>query len=160
MMKTYRWLAASAIALAAAPLAAASMGVFSPTRLQTHVKTLGSDAFEGRGVNTPAETKTVNYIIDQFRSAGLQPGGDQTANGRRKWTQDVPLLQSDWVAAPQVTLNLNGHAVPLAQGEQIAVRSPSNGQSAVNLANVPLVFVGYGVAAPERKWDDFKGVAV
>ena len=159
-MKTFRWLSASAIALVAAPLAAASMGVFSPTRLQTHVKTLGSDAFQGRGVNTPAETKTVNYIVDQFRSAGLQPGGDQDANGRRKWTQDVPLLQSDWVAAPNVMLNFNGQAIPLTQGEQIAARSPSNGQSAVNLANVPLVFVGYGVAAPERNWDDFKGVDV
>jgi len=160
-MKNLRWTAASALALAAAaPLAAASMGPFSPTRLSTHVKTLGSDAFEGRGVNTPAETRTVNYIIDEFRSAGLQPGGDQDANGRRKWTQDVPLLQSDWVAAPQVTLNLNGQNVPLTQGEQIAVRSPSNGQSAVNLANVPLVFVGYGVSAPERNWDDFKGVDV
>ena len=159
-MKTYRWLAASAIALAAAPLAAASMGVFSPTRLGTHVKTLGSDAYEGRGVNTPAETKTVNYIVDGFRSAGLQPGGDLDANGRRKWTQDVPLLQSDWVAAPNVTLNLNGQAMPLTQGEQISVRAPSTGQSAVNLANVPLVFVGYGVNAPERNWDDFKGLDV
>ena len=159
-MRMYRLLGASAIALAAAPLAAASMGAFSPMRLGTHVKTLGSDAYEGRGVNTPAETKTVNYIIDQFRSAGLQPGGDQDANGRRKWTQDVPLLQSDWVAAPNVTLNLNGQAVPLTQGEQVSVRAPSNGQSAVNLANVPLVFVGYGVAAPERNWDDFKGVDV
>ena len=48
-------------------------------------------------------------------------------------------------------------AVPLTQGNEIAVRSPMNGQTAVNLTNVPLVFVGYGVAAPERNWDDFKG---
>ncbi|MFL6772926.1 MAG: M28 family peptidase, partial [Sphingomicrobium sp.] len=144
-------------ALAAVPLTAASMGGFSPQRLSTHVQTLGSDAYEGRGVNTPAETKTVNYIIDQFRSAGLQPGGD-LVNGQRKWTQDVPLLQSDVVGTPQLTLNLgNGQSLPLAQGNEIAVRSPMNGQTAVNLANVPLVFLGYGVSAPERNWDDFKG---
>jgi len=156
-MRTFRWFAASALVLAATSVSAASIGGFSPYRLSEIVKTLGSDSFEGRGVNTPAETKTVNYIIDQFRSAGLQPGGD-VVNGQRKWTQDVPLLQSDWAAAPQVTLNLgNGQSLPLTQGEQISVRAPMNGQTALNLSNVALLFVGYGVSAPERNWDDFKG---
>jgi Zn-dependent M28 family amino/carboxypeptidase len=155
-MNKFRWLAASAIVLAAVPVAAASTGGFSPQRLSTHVKELGSDAYQGRGVNTPAETKTVNYIVDQFRSAGLEPGGD-VVNGKRSWTQNVPLLQSEIVGNPQLTLNLgNGQSVPLTQGDQIAVRAPMNGQSSVNLANTPLVFVGYGVAAPERNWDDFK----
>ncbi|MEO8454227.1 MAG: M28 family metallopeptidase [Sphingomicrobium sp.] len=156
-MKTFRWLAASATALAAVPLTAASMGTFSPYRLSEIDKTISSDAFEGRGVNTPAEAKTVNYIIDQFRSAGLEPGGDQV-NGKRSWTQIVPLLQSEIVGTPGITVNLgNGQILPLTQGNEIAVRSPMNGQAAVNLPNVPLVFVGYGVAAPERQWDDFKG---
>jgi Zn-dependent M28 family amino/carboxypeptidase len=156
-VKTLRWLAASTIALAAVPLAAASMGTFSPYRLSETDKTISSDAYEGRGVNTPAEVKSVNYIIDQFRSAGLQPGGD-VVNGRPSWTQAVPLLQSEIVGTPQMTLNLgNGQSLPLTQGNEIAVRSPMNGQTSVNLANVPLVFVGYGVAAPERNWDDFKG---
>src|SRR5437764_15162797 len=136
-MTKFRLLAASALALAAVPLAAASIDGFSPRRLSTHVQTLGSDAFQGRGVNTPAETKTVNYIIDQFRSAGLQPGGD-LVNGQRKWTQDVPLLQSELVGTPQLTLHLgNGQALPLTQGNEIAVRSPMNGQTDVDLANVP-----------------------
>ncbi len=79
-------------------------------------------------------------------------------NGKRSWTQAVPLLQSEIVGTPQLTLNLgNGQSLPLTQGNEIAVRSPMNGQTSVNLANVPLVFVGYGVAAPERNWDDFKG---
>ena len=89
-MNKFRWLAASAITLAAAPLAAASIGSFSPYRLSEIDKTISADDFQGRGVNTPAETKTVNYIIDQFRSAGLQQGGD-VVNGERRWTQDVPL---------------------------------------------------------------------
>jgi Zn-dependent M28 family amino/carboxypeptidase len=155
-MKTFRWLGASAIVLAATA-SAASMGGFSPLRMAETDKTISSDAFEGRGVNTPAEVKTVNYIIDGFRSAGLQPGGD-VVNGQRRWTQDVPLLQSDLVGTPQLTLNLgNRQTLPLTQGEQIAVRSPMNGQTSVNLSNVPLLFVGYGVSAPERNWDDFKG---
>jgi Zn-dependent M28 family amino/carboxypeptidase len=156
-VKKTLWFAASVIALATGPVIAASIGNFSPARLSEHVKTLGSDAYEGRGVNTPAETKTVNYIIDQFRSAGLEPGGD-VVDGRRTWTQAVPLLQSDIVGAPQLSLNLgNGQTLQLTQGEQIAVRSPTNGQTTVNLADTPLLFVGYGVSAPERNWDDFKG---
>ena len=51
-------------------------GSFSPYRLMRDRQDISSDAYQGRGVNTPAETKTVNYIVDQFRSAGLQPGGD------------------------------------------------------------------------------------
>jgi Zn-dependent M28 family amino/carboxypeptidase len=154
---TFRRLAASTIALAAVPVTAASMGTFSPYRLSEIDKAISSDAFEGRGVNTPAEVKSVNYIIDQFRSAGLEPGGDMVKT-KRSWTQNVPLLQSEIVGTPQITLNLgNGQSLPLTQGNEIAVRSPMNGQTSVNLANVPLVFVGYGVAAPERNWDDFKG---
>jgi Zn-dependent M28 family amino/carboxypeptidase len=156
-LKTFRWLAGSALALAAVPLLAAPAGSFVPQRLSQHVQTLGSDAFEGRGVNTRAETKTVDYIVSQLQAAGVKPGGD-LVNGQRKWTQDVPLFQSDIVGTPQFSLNLgNGQTVALTQGEQIAVRSPSNGQTTVNLANAPLLFVGYGVTAPERNWDDFKG---
>jgi Zn-dependent M28 family amino/carboxypeptidase len=152
----FRFLAGCATALAATSLSAAPMGSFSPERLRTHVQTLGSDAYEGRGVNTPAEARTVAYITDQFRSAGLQPGGDMV-DGKRSWTQRVPLLQSDWQATPHLAMNINGQQVELAQGEQIAARAPTNGQSAVSLNGAPLVFVGYGVQAPERNWDDFKG---
>jgi Zn-dependent M28 family amino/carboxypeptidase len=157
MMKTFRWLAASAIALAAVPLAAASMDDFSPQRLSQIDKYISSDAFQGRGPATPAETKTINYIADQFKAVGLQPAGDMV-NGKRSWFQAVPLLQSQIVGTPQLTLNLgNGQSVPLTQGDQIAVRSPMNGQTSIDFTNLPLLFVGYGVTAPERSWDDFKG---
>jgi Zn-dependent M28 family amino/carboxypeptidase len=155
-MNKCRTLAASALALAAAPLAAASIGGFSPYRLSEIDKTISSDAFEGRGVNTPAEIKTVNYIIDQFRSGGLQPGGD-LVNGQRKWTQDVPLLQADLVGDPAVIVQTPAGPMRLTQGNEIAVRAPQNGQSQIRIANAPLLFVGYGVSAPERNWDDFKG---
>jgi len=156
MMKKFHWLTASALALVAAPLAAASIGNFSPYRLSEIDKTISTDAYEGRGVNTPAETKTVNYIIDQLRSAGLQPGGD-VVKGSRKWTQDVPLLQSELTGDPVVTVQTATGGMRLTQGNEIAVRSPQNGQSQIRIDNAPLVFVGYGVAAPERNWDDFKG---
>ena len=161
-MKTFRWLGAGVVALAAVPLAAASTGSFSPARLSKHIEIIGSDAYEGRAPNTRAEVKTVDYIVGQYKAAGLQPGGDLINGGpQRKWTQDVPLIQSEIIGTPQLSLSLgNGRTVALTQGDQIAVRSPLNGRGSVDLANTPLVFVGYGVSAPERNWDDFKGVDV
>ncbi|MEO6114382.1 MAG: M28 family metallopeptidase [Sphingomicrobium sp.] len=150
-------LAGTAI-LASVPLAAKSAGL-DPARLRTHVQTLGSDAYEGRGPTTRAETKTVDYLIKQLRAAGVSPGGG-IVNGKRGWTQDVPLLKSDIVGQPRLTLNLAGRDVALTQGQEIAVRSPLTGVSAVNTSKAPLVFVGYGVTAPERGWDDFKDVDV
>jgi len=152
--------AASAIALIAVPLAAATTSGISPQRLSGVDKFISSDAFEGRGPATRAETKTINYIADQMKAIGLKPGGD-IVGGKRSWFQNVPLLKSEIVGNPQFTLNLgNGQSLQLTQGDQIALKAPLNGQSAVDLANVPLVFAGYGVTAPERNWDDFKNVDV
>lgn len=146
----------SAVALLLAGAAAAAPFTFSAARMSADDKTLGSDAYEGRGVATPAETKTVDYLIGQFKAAGLQPGG-QVVNGKRIWTQDVPLLKSDHVTAPAVTVTSAGQPLTLRQGEEIAIRSPTNGQQKFAIDKAPLVFVGYGVSAPERGWDDFKG---
>jgi Zn-dependent M28 family amino/carboxypeptidase len=154
-----RFVLLSSAALLFAGTAAGALAqspMFDTTRLSNHVKTLGSDAFEGRAPATRAERKTVDYLIAQFKAAGLQPGG-AVVDGKRGWTQPVPLLKSDWAAAPQLTLSLNGQNAALTQGTEIAARSPTNGAKGLNLDNVPLVFVGYGVKAPERGWDDFKG---
>ena len=155
--------AASALALVTVPLAAQGPAqpapAFDPALLSRHIQTLGSDAYEGRGVATRAEVKSVDYLISQFHGAGLSPGGDMV-RGKRQWTQAVPLLKSDIVGAPQLRLTLGNTSENLVQGEQIAVRSPMNGARSVNLRNAPLLFVGYGVAAPERGWDDFKNVDV
>jgi Zn-dependent M28 family amino/carboxypeptidase len=132
---------------------------FDPARLTEHVKTLSSDAFEGRGPATAGETKTVDYLVSQMQAIGLQPGGDVT-NGKRAWTQAVPLLKSAIVGQPKLTLTSGGKTMPLTQGDQIAVRAAMTGQKHVTLTDAPMLFVGYGVSAPERKWDDFKGVDV
>ena len=154
-MKIVHLFAATAIALVAVPVVAADTGSFSPQRLSQHVQTLGSDAYEGRGVNTRAETKTIDYIVGQFKAAGLQPGGE-VVNGQRQWTQRVPLLQSEIAGDPIVTVQGAGGGMRLTQGNEISVRAPQNGQSQIRIDNAPLVFVGYGVSAPERNWDDFK----
>ncbi|HUE79379.1 MAG TPA: M28 family metallopeptidase [Sphingomicrobium sp.] len=149
-------LAASALALVSVPLAAQNAPAFDPARLSHHVQTLSADAFEGRAPATRGEQMTVEYLVREFQAAGLQPGGD-LKDGQRQWTQAVPLLKSDLAGTPSIALNLGGQTRALTQGEQISVRPPVNGQRQVTLNNVPLLFVGYGVTAPERGWDDFKG---
>ena len=133
---------------------------FSADRLTQDIKTLSSDAFEGRGPATPGEEKAIAYISEGMKAAGLQPAGD-TENGTRSWYQKVPLLRTSISDAnPKLVLTIAGKDVPLTQGEQVAVRAPLTGQKHVTIDKAPLVFVGYGVTAPERKWDDFKNVDV
>src|SRR5678816_815005 len=124
----------------------------STTRMAADIQTVSSDAFLGRGPSTRGEELTTNYIRDQLKAAGLEPGGP---NGW--WFQDVPLLQSDINGVPALSFNVNGQTTSLTQGEQIAVRSSMQNINHVTIQNAPLVFLGYGVKAPERNWDDFKG---
>jgi Zn-dependent M28 family amino/carboxypeptidase len=130
---------------------AASVAV-DPARLAQHVRTLASDEFRGRGPATVGEEKTVAYVSEQFRLAGLEPGGP---NG--SWYQEVPLEQSDIVGAPELAFTVGGRRQALAQGEQVAVRASMQKVERVAITNAPLVFLGYGVKAPERNWDDYKG---
>jgi Zn-dependent M28 family amino/carboxypeptidase len=134
-------------------VAAAPVPTFSPERVSADVKVLASDAYEGRGPATPGENKAIHYIAQQMQAAGLQPGGS-LVNGKRGWFQDVPLLRSTITGSPDVSIG----GEKLTQADQIAIRAPLNGTKQVAITNAPLVFVGYGVHAPERKWDDFKGV--
>ena len=140
-----------------AAVAAAPNVSFDAQRLSNHVKVLASDAFEGRGPATAGETKTIAYIVAQMKAAGLQPGGS-LVNGKRGWTQDVPLLRAAIDGTPRLSFDVAGTPRALSQGDEIAVRAAMTGARRVSIANAPLVFVGYGVKAPERNWDDFKGV--
>ena len=123
----------------------------APARLSQHVQVLASDAFEGRGPATPGEDKTVAYLIEQFTAAGAEPGG---VDG---WTQDVPLGRFELKTMPVTRVTVAGQTVPLRQGDDIAVRPALTNADGVSLKDAPLVFMGYGVHAPERNWNDFKG---
>ena len=131
--------------------------LFDTKRLSDEVKVLSSDEFEGRGPATEGEKKTIDYLIAQFKAAGVQPGGD-LKDGKRLWTQAVPLLRSQISGTPTLSVSVKKKARPLVQGNDIAVRAALDGSKAVSIKNAPLVFAGYGVSAPERQWDDFKGV--
>ena len=156
LLSTAAVLAAGALISACATTAgepAAPAAALDAARLSEHARVLSDDSFQGRGIGTPAEAMTVRYLSEQYAAAGFQPGGE---NGG--WTQDVTLNRftaSDISAAFEV----GGETIPLAQGEQIVVSTRLPGQH-VMLTDAPLVFVGYGIKAPERNWDDFKDVDV
>ncbi|AZR29700.1 M28 family metallopeptidase [Xanthomonas vasicola] len=145
------------LAMAVSTALMAATPSFDGARISRDVKELASDAYEGRGPATAGEEKTIAYLSKQFAEAGLQPGGD-LANGKRAWTQAVPLRRADIVGTPTIAVQNAGKQQALTQGKQIAIRAALDGSSHVEIANAPLVFVGYGVKAPERNWDDFKGV--
>jgi hypothetical protein len=147
---------AAAVCALSTPAFAAD-ATFDTKLLSEHIKVLSSDAFEGRGPATAGEVKTVAYISKEFKALGLQPGGDKTKAGRA-WTQDVPLAQFDIKGPVTFTVKEGGKTQAWKQGVEVAIRAPETGATSIDLKDVPVVFVGYGVKAPERNWDDFKGV--
>ncbi len=126
-------------------------GGISADNLSRHVQVLASDAFEGRAPATPGEEKTVAYIVDELKKAGVQPGGERGA-----WTQDVPLVRAQVAGAVTASLTLGGTVQTLVNGDDVVLQSLSPVER-VDLVAAPLVFVGYGITAPERGWDDYKG---
>ena len=139
-----------------AGIALAAPAVIEGPRLSEHIKTLASDAFEGRGPATPGETKSVAYITEQFKKAGLKPGGDAITSGGRGWTQAVPLRRFETPGEIKVSFTEAGKTVPLTELQDIVVHTQLPTDH-VSIKDAPLVFIGYGVNAPERHWDDFKG---
>jgi Zn-dependent M28 family amino/carboxypeptidase len=144
-------------ALAANAASAHEPASVDPKQLSEMVQVLASDEFEGRGPATPGEDKTVGYVIGRMQAAGLEPGGD-LHDGVRGWTQAVPLGRFRTVGPLELSITQGGATQALTQGEQIAVRASMTGAKAIDIRNAPLVFAGYGVKAPERDWDDFKGM--
>ena len=119
--------------------------------LQEVTRTLSSDAFEGRAPGTRGEELTVTYLAEQFAAAGMQPGN----NG--SWFQDVPLVE------------ITGHDyAPLAIGGPATGFTLAHGSDwvgvtyrevpRIDVADSEIVFVGYGISAPERGWDDYAGI--
>lgn len=137
----------TALMLAAVPAGAQ----IDPHRLSEHIRVLASDAFEGRGPGTPGEEKSVAYIEAQYKALGLAPAGDQGG-----WTQAVPLRRFETPGPIHTAFIANGVRHDLAELDDIVVHTLLPVDH-VAIASAPLVFIGYGVAAPERGWDDFKG---
>ncbi|MES1199026.1 MAG: M28 family metallopeptidase [Pseudomonadota bacterium] len=133
-------------------LAAFTHPPLSADALMSHVRVLSSDEFEGRAVGSHGEELSLAYITRAFQRAGLQPGGE---NGG--WLQRVPLVSAAVEGAPALTISGRDGAHTYAWGAQYVAWS-KRVQPEVSVTNAPLVFVGYGVVAPERHWNDYAGV--
>lgn len=126
-------------------------GGVSADNLSRHVRVLASDEFEGRAPATPGEEKTIAYVVDELKKAGVQPGGEQGG-----WTQAVPLVRAQVDGPVTTALKIGGKEQALANGDDIVLQSLSP-VDRVDVVDAPLVFVGYGITAPERGWNDYKG---
>jgi Zn-dependent M28 family amino/carboxypeptidase len=114
-----------------------------------HIKVLASDDFEGRAPGTRGETLTVDYLVAQFKALGLQPG-----NPDGTYVQKVPL--TGYISATEATVRVRDRTIELKAPFDFVGRSPRR-EEEVRIEDSPLVFVGYGVVAPEYGWDDYKG---
>jgi Zn-dependent M28 family amino/carboxypeptidase len=118
-----------------------------------HTKMLSSDAFEGRAPGSKGEELTVSYLVDQFKKMGLAPG-----NTDGTYLQNVPLVGITPSPAPLVFRK--GPRQARLQWKDDVVAWTKHVAESASLADSELVFVGYGVVAPEYNWDDYKGVDV
>ncbi|QNM84014.1 M20/M25/M40 family metallo-hydrolase [Sphingomonas sabuli] len=121
-------------------------------RMSEITRVLASDEMLGRAPGGPAEQKTVDYLIAQFQGAGLEPAGE---NGG--WTQRVPMIHTQLTGPLKIDVRHGGTTDSLSPTDDVSMTTVLP-VSEVKIVDAPMVFVGYGVTAPERGWDDFKDV--
>jgi Zn-dependent M28 family amino/carboxypeptidase len=139
-------------ALGAAAMAQPAAPALSVDTLKSVTQTLSSDAFEGRAPTTAGETKTIAYLTERMKAAGLQPGN------HGKWLQPVPLVET--TSTPTALVVTGGRAPIGFDYRKDMVASTYQVQPTVEVKDSDIVFVGYGINAPERGWNDYAGVDV
>jgi hypothetical protein len=149
-------LAATAISCAviaiSAKTAEITAGPIRIDRLSEITRTLASDEFQGRAPGTPGEQKTVDYLVHQFKALGLEPAGPDGS-----YTQIVPMVRTQVPLDATMSITVGGQRRALVQQKDVSALA-LRPVDRVKIEHAPLVFVGYGVTAPERGWDDYKGV--
>jgi len=128
----------------------------SEERLREDIASLASDGFMGRGPSTEGEEITVAYLIGRFEQAGLVPGNPNGDDGP-SWIQDVPLVSIEATGNPQLTISGDGASTAYERGPQY-VGWTRRVVDQIGLDESELVFVGYGIVAPEYGWDDYAGL--
>lgn len=121
--------------------------------LHRHIAVLASDEFGGRAPATPGETLTTNYLEEQFRAAGAQPGNGDS------FLQEVPVTEITTASDAVLYLRGSDYIADLTYAEDMVVMTYHETES-IEIADSELVFVGYGIVAPERGWNDYEGVDV
>jgi len=126
----------------------------SAETLQRVTRTLSSDEFQGRAPGTEGETRTIAFLAEEFRRAGLQPGN------HGGWYQDVPLVEITAQGSPPLTIRGGAGAGLTFNYRTDYIGASYRAQPRVSVAGSEIVFVGYGVNAPERGWNDYEGLDV
>ena len=147
-------------ALALSTLAAGATPAIKPDALLAHIKFLASDDLKGRGDGSPELERAAEYIAQQFKAAGLTPGG--SGDG---WFQPFELLAGLEVGQGNtLVIKSDRGPVTLALGvSYFPLSAPANetpAEPSTDLADVPLVFAGYGITAPGLRYDDYAGIDV
>ena len=126
-----------------------ALEAITPDGLLAHIKILGSDQFEGRAPGTKGEELSVKYIVDLFKQTGLKPG-----NPDGTYIQEVPLagIKNE----PRMSFAIGDKITELKYPDDF-VASSARLQPEIRINNSDVVFVGYGIVAPEYGWDDYKG---
>ena len=114
-------------------------------------KELSLDKYEGRGPGTRAEDLTITYIINRFKAAGLKPGN------KGSWLQDVPIVEITAKNSDGLTVEADGQMLHYDYGSDMVAAS-YRVTPRTDIKNAPLVFVGYGINAPELGWNDYAGL--
>lgn len=140
------------LALLSAPAAAQGDNPVNAANLVDTVKTLTLPVFEGRAPGTKGEDVTIGYLIGRLQAIGLEPAGPDG-----QWTQDVPLLHTQLASGAPLQIALGSKQLDWRLGQQYYA-STLRPDDRATISSAPMVFVGYGVSAPERDWDDFKGI--
>jgi Zn-dependent M28 family amino/carboxypeptidase len=117
-----------------------------------HIKVLASDEFEGRAPASKGEELTIKYLTDQFQKLGLKPG-----NPNGTYLQNVPLVGI--TSHPETDIRVKGKKLALTPKTDY-IAGTERSVAEVKVTDSPVVFVGYGVVAPEYGWDDYKDVDV
>ncbi len=138
----------------ALPQTVADMPDFDTGRVLADITRLSSDEFQGRAPGSAGERLTVQYLSDQFKAAGLEPG-----NPDGTWVQQVPLVGLTPTVTAPFTIQQGGKTRQLAHLQEV-VPASRHVTETVSLTNADVVFVGYGIQAPEYQWDDYKGMDV
>lgn len=119
--------------------------------LMEPIRVLSSDEFKGRATGTEGEEKTVEYLVEQFREYGIQGGAKDGG-----YVQEVPLIGQKTDEDVQISITKNGNTVHEFDYYSDFMAWPSNLEEDVSGEDAELVYVGYGIQAPEENWDDFK----
>jgi len=143
---------AIALLLTATPVFAAAPAVPVQT-LKDVTRELSSDAYAGRAPTSPEEAKTIAYIADRMAKAGLKPGN------KGKWYQDVPMVEIAATPTSMMFASAGKPPVELAYKTDMVVGT-TRIVPRVDIKNSDIVFVGYGINAPEAGWNDYAGIDV